>query len=124
MPRFIETDPIRLNQILMNLVGNAIKFTETGSVKLSVEYHASNKTVVFCVIDTGIGIAEDFRQGLFTQLSPADSKMNRAYGGDGLGLYISRNPATLLHSQQWFGGRRKAAYRYSNRGFKCGCAAR
>jgi len=96
MPRYIYTDPVRLNQILMNLMGNAIKFTETGSVNLSVEYQASKNAMVFRVIDTGIGIAEDFQEVLFEKFSQADSGMNRKHGGTGLGLYISRNLAMLL----------------------------
>ncbi|WOJ91934.1 response regulator [Congregibacter variabilis] len=94
-----RSDPLRLRQILMNLLRNAIKFTSAGSVILSVDYDADEKLMRFSVADTGIGIADDFRGQLFQRFSQADSAMNRDHGGTGLGLYISRQLAGLLNGE-------------------------
>lgn len=96
LPRRISTDPRRLNQILMNLMANAIKFTEQGSVTLTIDHDASSAELRFSVTDTGIGVPEEFRDELFEKFTQAESGMNRKYGGAGLGLYISQNLASLL----------------------------
>lgn len=91
-PRIIKTDPKRLKQILINLLGNAVKFTDKGYVKLSMEYTNIDENMgefSFSVKDTGIGISEDDRKKLFKAFSQADSSTTRKYGGTGLGLIIS-----------------------------------
>jgi PAS domain S-box-containing protein len=93
VPRYLVGDPARLRQILLNLIGNAVKFTENGSVKLLVEaltVGAKSTTFRFSVVDTGIGIPEEVRARLFESFSQADSSITRRYGGSGLGLAICR----------------------------------
>lgn len=91
-PRFIVADPIRLKQVLINLLGNGIKFTEKGEVELSISFLESNKKeglVKFSIRDTGIGIADSEKNRLFKAFSQADTSTTRKYGGTGLGLIIS-----------------------------------
>ncbi len=92
--RTIETDRLRLEQILKNLLSNAIKFTETGKVKLEV--FPQGESVGFAVTDTGIGIPESQQENIFEAFRQADGTTNRRYGGTGLGLSISRELAHLL----------------------------
>jgi signal transduction histidine kinase/CheY-like chemotaxis protein/ligand-binding sensor domain-containing protein len=92
-PALLIGDPVRLNQILTNLLGNAIKFTESGHVRLSVQAHhdAQNKRLLeFCVEDTGIGIAADQLQKVFESFQQADDEISATYGGTGLGLSITK----------------------------------
>jgi len=92
MPRFAFTDPIRLKQVLANLLGNAVKFTEKGEVELKVKYKKmenGNGHISFFVCDTGIGITEEQKSKLFKSFSQADSSTTRKFGGTGLGLTIS-----------------------------------
>ncbi len=92
MPRFALTDPIRLKQVLANLLGNAVKFTAKGEVELKVDYKALEEgkgKFSFFVRDTGIGISEEQRSKLFKAFSQADSSTTRKFGGTGLGLIIS-----------------------------------
>jgi signal transduction histidine kinase/DNA-binding NarL/FixJ family response regulator/HPt (histidine-containing phosphotransfer) domain-containing protein len=101
IPATIQTDVTRLRQILMNLLGNAIKFTQTGSVVFSIRLvseNASGSTAIvrFDVRDTGIGISEQQRAKLFMPFSQADDGVTRKFGGTGLGLVISRKLAQLL----------------------------
>lgn len=99
VPTTILTDPTRLRQILVNLVGNSIKFTEVGGVRLVGSQGDSDHghtSIVIDVIDTGIGIADDERSRIFEPFSQADSSMTRRYGGSGLGLTISQRLAQLL----------------------------
>lgn len=90
----IDTDFVRLGQILKNLLSNAIKFTETGGVTLDIE--DKNKTIIFKVSDTGIGIAEDKQRIIFEAFQQADGTTRRKFGGTGLGLSISRELVKLL----------------------------
>lgn len=101
VPRWVETDPTRLRQILINLVGNAIKFTENGSVMLSVSYDESNAgaPLRFSVVDTGCGIPEDAVARLFSPFAQVDSSATRRHGGAGLGLALSRRLANALGGQ-------------------------
>jgi signal transduction histidine kinase len=98
LPQSIRSDPARLKQILINLVGNAIKFTESGSVRLVAEMksHSGEAAIEFRVIDTGIGITSEQSRQLFQPFVQADSSMARRYGGTGLGLTISKRLAELL----------------------------
>ncbi|WP_306605769.1 ATP-binding protein [Azonexus sp.] len=92
-------DPLRLGQILLNLVGNAIKFTEQGSVTLRIrrqETKDNSLMLRFEVSDTGIGIAPEAQRRLFTAFEQADNSMTRKYGGTGLGLAISKRLIRLM----------------------------
>ncbi|QDS87613.1 Autoinducer 2 sensor kinase/phosphatase LuxQ [Rosistilla ulvae] len=96
VPETIQTDPKRLKQILINLVGNAIKFTDRGSVTLSVSYARSSNRVLFQVADTGIGMTTRQINRLFQPFSQADSSVSRTFGGTGLGLAISQRLASIM----------------------------
>jgi PAS domain S-box-containing protein len=97
---FIRTDPIRIRQILTNLVGNAVKFTHKGFIEFGYNLE-SNKTLLFYVKDTGIGIEKDKLQLIFERFMQADSSPSRKYGGSGLGLAISRGLVELLGGKMW-----------------------
>ena len=101
-PEFIVADPLRLRQVLLNLLSNAFKFTERGQVVLKVEpVHApaepsGDGVLAFTVSDTGIGIPEDKRKKLFEAFVQADSSTTRRYGGSGLGLTICASLVELM----------------------------
>ena len=90
----LQADPVRLRQVLLNLVGNACKFTERGEVRLSVSRR--NGRVEFAVSDTGIGITPQQLEKLFTDFTQADASTTRRYGGTGLGLAISRRLCRMM----------------------------
>jgi two-component system, sensor histidine kinase len=98
VPDRITTDPLRLRQILVNIIGNAIKFTEHGHVDVAIDIRFDNNEhfLRFLVKDTGIGISEEQSSRLFQPFVQADSSMTRKYGGTGLGLFLSRKLARLL----------------------------
>ena len=98
LPASLFTDRQRLEQILKNLLANAFKFTEKGSVTLRVEPRGDG-LLAFAVRDTGIGIAQEQQAVIFEAFRQADGTTNRRYGGTGLGLSISRELATLLGGQ-------------------------
>lgn len=95
VPESIFTDSQRLEQILKNLLSNALKFTDKGEISLSVSSPAEG-TLAFAVKDSGIGISKDQQQIIFEAFHQADGGINRRYGGTGLGLSISRDLAALL----------------------------
>ncbi len=96
IPGTIESDPKRLKQILINLVGNAIKFTPSGSIKIVVSYSVEAEKLRIDVIDSGIGISEKQLQKLFLPFSQGDGNVNREFGGTGLGLAISKRLTEML----------------------------
>ncbi len=98
VPETIQTDPTRLRQVLINLIGNAIKFTDSGSVRLCVRLiHTTDlATIEFAVRDTGIGMSPEQQLRLFKPFSQGDSSVTRAYGGSGLGLAISNRLVQML----------------------------
>ncbi len=117
VPRTIKTDPTRLRQVLINLIGNAIKFTDDGEVRLKVrfvdgsrsrqDYQANSDLklltpsetqwfIEFAISDTGIGMSEEQIERLFQPFSQADSSVTRQYGGSGLGLAISQRLVQML----------------------------
>jgi signal transduction histidine kinase/CheY-like chemotaxis protein len=103
-PAFIGDD-MRLRQILLNLAGNAIKFTSAGSVSITVAWegaeHAAGRLLHFTVADTGIGIAPEKLTLIFNTFEQTDSSFARRYGGSGLGLSICRQLVTLMEGKIW-----------------------
>ncbi len=106
VPRFLRGDQGRLRQVLLNLVGNAVKFTEKGSIRVVVDVEplsegapAWPRAYRFSVIDTGIGISQDVQERLFQSFSQADTSISRRYGGSGLGLAICRRLVELHGGQ-------------------------
>lgn len=96
IPASIQSDAKRLKQVLINLVGNAIKFTPEGNVRLVVRMESDPIRLCIDVIDTGIGITPEQQEQLFLPFSQGDSSVNRTFGGTGLGLTISRRLAEML----------------------------
>lgn len=104
VPEFVNGDPVRLRQVLINLLGNAIKFTHEGEVILNVQVNKSTRTgteLLFCVKDTGIGIPKHQQEQIFDHFTQADHSITRSYGGTGLGLAISRRIAGLMTGRMW-----------------------
>ncbi len=101
LPHWVNGDPLRTKQITINLVNNAIKFTNNGSVTLSVELLELKKKVKILVkvIDTGIGISEEGKNKLFKSFSQTDASTSRKYGGTGLGLTISKRLVELMNGE-------------------------
>lgn len=99
VPAFVRGDPARLRQVLSNLVGNAVKFTDRGQVMVRVQLHGTRSEQVmlrFEVRDTGIGIAPDKLDHVFEVFSQGDSSTTRRFGGSGLGLAIARQLVTIM----------------------------
>ncbi|MBF0422313.1 MAG: response regulator [Magnetococcales bacterium] len=96
VPKWIESDPMRIRQILLNLINNAIKFTEKGEVRIQVKT-GSGDEVRFNISDTGTGIPEDKLEQIFAPFTQEDASITRKHGGSGLGLTISRRLAELLN---------------------------
>jgi hypothetical protein len=96
LPRAVAGDPLRVRQVLVNLVGNAIKFTEAGSVKVRVSFAKADQAVKFEVLDTGPGMTQDQVSRLFRPFTQVDTSATRRFGGTGLGLTISQRLIKLM----------------------------
>ncbi len=104
VPEAIQGDPTRLRQIVLNLVGNSVKFTQDGEVHLHVELSKDSGTsefVKFTVSDTGIGITPEQQKTIFEPFTQADSSTTRKYGGTGLGLSISTHLVRMMGGEMW-----------------------
>lgn len=104
IPEVLVGDSLRLRQIIINLVGNAIKFTESGQVKISVSKDSETVEELFLhfrIQDTGIGIPEDKQTLIFEAFTQADSSATRSFGGTGLGLAIAKRLVTLMRGKIW-----------------------
>jgi two-component system sensor histidine kinase/response regulator len=104
IPEVLVGDPTRLRQVLVNLISNALKFTERGSVEIRVmveRLHASEAMIKFSVADTGIGMSPHQRSIIFEAFRQADGSTTRRYGGTGLGLAISQQLASLMGGDLW-----------------------
>ncbi len=102
VPRYLVGDPVRLKQVIINLVNNGLKFTEKGGVRVNIMVmdHISRTTILRIeVIDTGIGISENEKRKLFHSFSQSDPSFTRKYGGTGLGLAISKNLVNLMNGE-------------------------
>ncbi len=111
IPAYLKGDELRLWQIISNLAGNAIKFTDTGKISINVkreasengEEHADNQNVLlhFLISDEGIGIPQDKLDSIFDNFTQADGSSTRKFGGTGLGLAISRNLVQMMNGNVW-----------------------
>jgi len=104
VPTFVRGDPTRLRQVILNLIGNAVKFTHEGEVALKVQMELledRTSTVHFVVTDTGVGIAPEKLNSIFDSFSQADTSTTREYGGTGLGLTISRRLVQMMGGRVW-----------------------
>jgi len=104
VPASVHGDPGRLRQVILNLLGNAVKFTDAGEVTLKVQIEArkdGNATIHFQVRDTGIGISPDKLEKIFESFSQADTSTTREFGGTGLGLTISRRLVEMMSGRIW-----------------------
>jgi two-component system sensor histidine kinase/response regulator len=104
IPEHLKGDPNRLRQVLVNLIGNAVKFTEKGEIALEVDKESeesSGITLHFRVRDTGIGVAKEKQSMIFDAFTQADSSASRRYGGTGLGLAITTRLVTLMGGRIW-----------------------
>jgi signal transduction histidine kinase/CheY-like chemotaxis protein/HPt (histidine-containing phosphotransfer) domain-containing protein len=100
VPDTLIGDPTRLSQVLMNLAGNAVKFTEKGSVKIlcnQISLEQNHLQIDFKIVDTGIGISEEYVQNIFESFTQAGTDVARKYGGTGLGLTISKQLVELMN---------------------------
>ena len=130
LPDIAVVDPVRLKQILTNLLGNAIKFTEQGEIEVKLDFTAIDENTGlfnFSVRDTGIGISENQRQKIFKAFSQADASTSRKFGGTGLGLIISSKLANMMGSKielesesnkgSTFSFSIKTSFEYSNKSY-------
>jgi two-component system sensor histidine kinase/response regulator len=104
MPHRLEGDPLRLSQILNNLVGNAVKFTQSGDITIQSKILQRDDNIVkiaFAISDTGIGMSQEEQKKLFQSFSQADASTTRKYGGTGLGLVISKQLAEMMGGNIW-----------------------
>jgi two-component system, sensor histidine kinase and response regulator len=116
VPERFESDPSRVRQVLTNLVGNAIKFTESGSVRATLALatdESGTKRLEISVVDTGIGIPAEAQPGLFDAFHQVDGSLTRRHGGTGLGLAVSRRLAQALGGDVAFESRTGAGSRFT-----------
>ncbi|MCZ8342776.1 MAG: ATP-binding protein [Leptospira sp.] len=102
LPPFFVTDPVRLKQVIVNLLGNAVKFTDEGFVKMTVELNTPGTalaSIFVSIEDSGIGISNSQKQKLFKMFTQADSSISKKYGGTGLGLAISSHLLEKMNSE-------------------------
>jgi signal transduction histidine kinase/CheY-like chemotaxis protein len=102
LPPLLQGDADRIKQVLLNLLNNALKFTETGSITLAVELNHQDQrtaTITFSIIDTGIGLSDEQQKRVFQPFTQADSSTTRRYGGTGLGLTICRHLVELMEGE-------------------------
>jgi signal transduction histidine kinase len=107
VPTLVRGDQLRIRQVLINLVGNALKFTKEGEVSVQAKLAANTKTgmrVHFTIADTGIGVPLDKQRKIFEAFSQADMSTSRRYGGTGLGLSISERLVRLMDGRIWLEG--------------------
>ena len=97
LPANIHSDPVRLKQIIINLCGNAIKFTEQGSINIDISYAEATNKLIFIIRDTGIGMSEQACKKIFAPFAQAKTDTNRKFGGTGLGLTISKQLAEAMN---------------------------
>ena len=100
LPKYFIGDPVRVQQILNNLISNAVKFTQEGGIKISVSSESDAK-IKFSVADTGIGVLDDKKEVIFQSYSQSDKSTTRKYGGTGLGLTISAKLVELMGGKIW-----------------------
>jgi len=96
VPHHVVSDPVRFSQILANLVGNAVKFTERGHVRVGLSWDADHQTTTCTIQDSGIGIAPEKQGQLFENFTQADASITRRFGGTGLGLAIIKRLTTMM----------------------------
>lgn len=104
VPAMIKGDPLRLGQVIINLMNNAVKFTHKGEVTLKVKMYSTEdeqEMLQFEVVDTGIGLTQAQQEKLFEPFTQAESHTTRKYGGTGLGLSISKQLVELMHGKIW-----------------------
>jgi len=97
--KYLMGDPVRITQVLSNLINNAIKFTSHGEINILIERVGSSDLVKFSVSDTGIGISKEVQHKLFDSFTQADSSTSRRYGGTGLGLSISKHLVEMMNGE-------------------------
>lgn len=96
LPRHYKGDPLRVRQILYNLIGNALKFTEKGHIKASIERSLTPSLILIKIEDTGIGVPDDKKAAIFKKFTQADTSTTRKYGGTGLGLAICERLVRMM----------------------------
>ncbi|MBC2715473.1 MAG: response regulator [Desulfobacteraceae bacterium] len=107
LPWIVKGDPVRLQQVLMNLIDNAVKFTALGYITVGCGYAPDDPAeFIFSVSDTGIGISESKQESIFQNFSQADTSTTRKFGGTGLGLTISRHLVELMGGRIWIKSKR------------------
>lgn len=99
LPELLIGDPTRIRQIITNLIGNAIKFTDRGHIQLHTEFFHKQRILCFSVQDTGIGISENYKEKMFESFTQADNSISRKYGGSGLGLAIISRLIKLMNGE-------------------------
>lgn len=101
LPQFFNGDPNRLRQVILNLVGNAVKFTETGKIVVSIDKAEGADMLHFAISDTGIGMTQEQTEKVFDSFSQADSTTSRRFGGTGLGTTISKQIVEMMGGRIW-----------------------